>query len=93
MTFTPLSRAAQIGHVQEVLTLIEAGADIKIDCETLTKPCCSKGIPSHYTYSSCYYRVGVGKRKDFTHTDECEPNTWGPSTYQGMCTYDEMINM
>ena len=28
MAFTPLSIAAQLGNVQEVLTLIEAGADI-----------------------------------------------------------------
>ena len=63
------------------------------DCTTRTKPCCSKGNPSHYTFGSCYYTVGVGRRKDFTHTDECEPNAWGPSTYTGMCTYDELNHM
>jgi len=63
------------------------------DCETLTKPCCSKGNPSHYTFSSCYYKAGVGRRKDFTHTDECEPNAWGPSTYTGMCTAQELNHM
>ena len=30
MAFTPLSIAAQFGHVQEVLALIEAGADINV---------------------------------------------------------------
>ena len=30
MAFTPLSIAAQFGNVQEVLALIEAGADINV---------------------------------------------------------------
>ena len=30
MTFTPFSIAAQLGNVQEVLALIETGADINV---------------------------------------------------------------
>ena len=59
MAFTPLSIAAQIGDVQDVLTLLEAGADINACNHIGWTPLSMAAVNGHDRVVKALIEVGV----------------------------------